>query len=71
MLQAAALVVIAAIVLVKTVIGHPDNVGRALLDALLALFGAAVLAACARGLMPPAPGRALAGRRHRATDRSR
>ena len=51
MLQAAALTVIAAIVLVKTVIGHPDNVARAVLDALLALFGAAVLAACARGLV--------------------
>jgi hypothetical protein len=50
-LQAAALTVIAAIVLVKTVIGHPDNVGRAVLDALLALFGAAILAACARGLV--------------------
>jgi hypothetical protein len=50
-LQAAALTVIAAIVLVKTVIGHPDNVARAVLDALLALFGAAVLTACARGLL--------------------
>jgi len=50
-LQAAALTVIAAIVLVKTVVGHPDNVARAVLDALLALFGAAVLAACARGLL--------------------
>ena len=50
-LQAAALTVIAAIVLVKTVIGHPDNVARAVLDALLALLGAGVLAACARGLV--------------------
>jgi hypothetical protein len=50
LLQAATLVAIAAIVVVKTVTGHPDNVARALLDALLALCGAAVLAGCARGL---------------------
>jgi hypothetical protein len=50
-LQAAALAVIAGIVLVKTVIGHPDNVGRAVLDALLALLGAVVLCGCARGLL--------------------
>jgi hypothetical protein len=50
-LQAAALTVIAAILLVKTVAGHPENVARAALDALLALLGAGVLAACARGLL--------------------
>jgi hypothetical protein len=50
-LQAAALTVIAAILLVKTVVGRPDNVGRAVLDALLALLGAGVLAACAHGLL--------------------
>ena len=32
-------------------IGHPDNVGRAVLDALLALLGAVVLCGCARGLL--------------------
>jgi hypothetical protein len=51
LLQAAALTVIAAILLVKTVVGRPDNVARAVLDALLALLGAGVLAACAHGLL--------------------
>ena len=53
LLQAAALAVIAGIVLVKTVAGHPDNVARAVLDALLALLGAVVLGGCARGLLRP------------------
>jgi hypothetical protein len=51
LLEAAALLVIAIILVVKTVVGDPDNVARALLDAALALGTAAVLVLCARGLL--------------------
>ncbi|MEP6599371.1 MAG: hypothetical protein ABJB98_08000 [Actinomycetota bacterium] len=46
-----ALVVIGLVLLVKTVTGHPDNLGRALLGAAMALLGAAILGLCARGLV--------------------
>ena len=49
-LEALALVVAAAILIVKTVGGHPSSVGRALLDAAFALLGAALLALAGRGL---------------------
>jgi hypothetical protein len=49
-LQALALVAAALVLIVKTLAGHPDSVGRALLDAAMALFAALVLAACARGI---------------------
>src|SRR5215467_11238842 len=49
--QAAALFAAAAVLIVKTIAGHPDSVARALLGAALALIGTAVLLACARGLL--------------------
>ena len=48
--QAAALVVAALILVIKTLTGHPDSVGRALLGAAMSLLGALVLAACAHGI---------------------
>jgi hypothetical protein len=49
--EALALVGAAALLVVKTLVGHPDSVGRALLLAALAVLGAAVLGLSARGLM--------------------
>jgi hypothetical protein len=49
-LQALALVLAAVVVVVKTLDGHPDSVGRALLGAAMALLGALVLAGCALGI---------------------
>ena len=49
--EAVGLLVAAAVLVAKTVTGHPASVGRALVGAALAVFGAAVLALCARGLM--------------------
>jgi hypothetical protein len=54
-LQAAALFGAAAVLIVKTIVGHPDSVARALLDAALALLGMLVLLACARGLLALRP----------------
>lgn len=48
--EAAALAVAAAVVLVKTATGHPDNLGRALLDAGFAAGAALLLLLGARGL---------------------
>lgn len=45
----------AAVVVVKTVAGHPDDVSRALLGAAMALLGAVILVACARGLLAQRP----------------
>jgi hypothetical protein len=56
-LQALALVVAAGILTAKTLFGHPDSYGRALLGAVLALLGAALLIGSARGIValrPPA-----------------
>ena len=50
-LQSLALLSAAAILVAKTLDGHPDSVGRALLGAALALVGAAALALGARGLL--------------------
>ena len=49
-LEALALVVAAAILIVKTITGHPGSVGRALLDAAFALLGAGLLVLAGRGL---------------------
>ena len=49
--EAVGLLVAAGVLVTKTVTGHPASVGRALVGAALAVFGAAVLALCARGLM--------------------
>lgn len=54
-LEALALVVAAAILVIKTVTGHPDSVARALLGAALAVVGALVLGGCARGLLALRP----------------
>jgi hypothetical protein len=48
--EALALLVAAGVLLTKTVLGHPDSVARALLDAGFAIFGAVLLALAARGL---------------------
>jgi hypothetical protein len=53
--QGLALFVIAALLVVKTIIDHPDSVSRALLGAAMALLGAAALLACARGLLALRP----------------
>jgi hypothetical protein len=50
-LQGVALLVAAAVLVVKTLTGHPDSVGRALLGAAMAVLGAAVLLTCARALL--------------------
>jgi hypothetical protein len=41
----------AVALVVKTAVGHPDSVARALLGAAFALLGAVVLGSCARGLL--------------------
>jgi hypothetical protein len=50
-LEGLALLVAAGVLVAKSVTGHPDSVGRALLGAALALLGALVLGFCARGLL--------------------
>jgi hypothetical protein len=50
-LESLALVVAAAILIGKTLVGHPDSVGRALLGAGFALLGAAALAVGGRGVL--------------------
>jgi hypothetical protein len=50
-LEALGLLVAAAVLLSKTVTGHPDRVGRALSGIGFALLGAVVLALGARGLL--------------------
>jgi hypothetical protein len=49
-LEAAGLLVAAGVLLTKTITGHADSIGRALLDLAFPIAGAAVLAACARGI---------------------
>jgi len=49
--QAVGLLVAALVLTVKTIIGHPDSVARALLGAAMALLGTFILLACARGLL--------------------
>lgn len=50
-LEALALLAAAGVLVDKTITGHPDSVGRALLGALLAVCGALVLGLAARGLL--------------------
>jgi hypothetical protein len=50
-LESLALLVAAGILVAKTLVGHPDSVGRALLGAGFALGGAIALLAAARGLL--------------------
>lgn len=49
-IEAVALFALAVLLLVKTITGHPHSLPAALLGVALALFGAALLAFCARGL---------------------
>jgi hypothetical protein len=49
--ESAALVVAAGVLLVKIVIGHPDSLARAFLEAAMALLAAAMLGVGARGLL--------------------
>ncbi len=49
-LQSLALLAAAGVLISKTISGHPDDVGRALFSAALAIGGAAVLGFAARGL---------------------
>jgi hypothetical protein len=53
--EALALLCAAGVLVAKTLTGHPDNVGRALLGAGLALAGALCLALAARGLLRLSP----------------
>lgn len=50
-LESLGLLLAAGILVAKTLAGHPDSIGRALLDAALALGTAMVLGAGARGLV--------------------
>ena len=50
-LQAAGLLVVMIVLLVKTIFGNPDDVARALLAAGMALAGALLLLAAARSLL--------------------
>jgi hypothetical protein len=50
-LECLALLVAVAILVIKTAVGHPDSLGRALLGAALAFTGAVALAFGARGLL--------------------
>jgi hypothetical protein len=54
-LESLALAVAAVVLVIKTLAGHPDSVGRALLGAGLALVGAAALAVGARGVLRLSP----------------
>jgi hypothetical protein len=54
-IEALALMVAAAILVIKTVTGHPDSLARALLGAALAVLGALVLGGCAHGLLALRP----------------
>ena len=49
--QGLALFGAAAVLVVKTIAGHPDDMVRALLGAAMALLGAVILVSCARGLL--------------------
>jgi len=49
--QAAGLFATAVVLVVKTIAGHPDSVGRALFGAAMALLGMLVLLACVRGIL--------------------
>jgi hypothetical protein len=53
--QALAMVALALVLLVKTFTGHPQSLAGALVGVALALFGAAALALCARGLAGLSP----------------
>jgi len=50
-LESLALLAAAAVLVLKTITGHPGEVGRALFAAALAALGALCLAWCARGLL--------------------
>lgn len=50
-LESAGLVVAAAVLSIKIVVGHPDSLARALLEVAMALLGAAMLGLGARGLL--------------------
>ncbi|MCU1655508.1 MAG: conserved rane protein of unknown function [Pseudonocardiales bacterium] len=50
-LESLALIVATGILVGKTLVGHPDSIGRALLGAALALAGAVALGLGARGLL--------------------
>lgn len=54
-LQGIALLIAAGYLLAKTVFGTPDDIGRALFGASLALLGAAILLLSARGLLRGSP----------------
>jgi hypothetical protein len=54
-LESLALLAAAGFIVVSTITGTPDSVGRALLDAAFALLGALVLALCLRGLLRLSP----------------
>lgn len=49
--EAVALLAASIVLIIKTLIGHPDTVGRALAIVGFAIGAAAVLALCGRGLM--------------------
>lgn len=48
--QAAALVVLALVLVVQTIVGDPSSIGGALISAVMVLITAGAVALCARGL---------------------
>jgi hypothetical protein len=50
LIEALGLLVGAAVLIIKTATGHPNNIWRALLDAAFAVGCALILALCARGI---------------------
>jgi hypothetical protein len=50
-LEALGLLAAGAVLVAKSVTGHPDSVGRALLGAVFAIGAGALLGLCARGLL--------------------
>jgi hypothetical protein len=54
-IEAFALFALAVLLMVKTLTGHPHSLAAALLGVAMALAGAVLLAACARGLLALRP----------------
>ena len=51
LVEALGLLVACGVLISKTITGHPNSLGRALLDAAFPLLGAIVLVLCARGIV--------------------
>ncbi len=54
-IEALGLAVLSVVLLIKTITGHPHSLAAALLGVALALFAAAMMALCAKGLADMSP----------------